>query len=235
MSNPPPLPLFLRPMLAQPGRPFDSDQHLFEIKWDGIRALTFIEQAGYRLVSRHGLELGALFPELAVLGDLPPGTLLDGELVVLRSGRPDLSLVQSRQQLRSGHKIRFRARTTPATYIVFDQLYDEYRPLLGRPLSVRRDVLSSTLGSIGPRCDTNHAGDTSHAGETTHGGDTTHARVVFSQGVTGAGRAFFQQVVEQQLEGVVAKRLDSLYRPGHRNGAWIKIKPLPIVRSIGGV
>ncbi len=229
MSNPPPLPLFLRPMLAQPGRPFDSDQHLFEIKWDGIRALAFIEQTGYRLVSRHGLELGALFPELAVLGDLPPGTLLDGELVVLRSGRPDLSLVQSRQQLRCGPKIRFRARTTPATYIVFDQLYDEYRPLLGRPLSVRRDVLSNTLGSIGPHRDVNHAGDTSHARETTHGG------VVFYQGVTGAGRAFFQQVVEQQLEGVVAKRLDSLYRPGQRNGAWIKIKPLPIDRSIGEV
>ncbi len=164
-----------------------------------------------------------MFPELAVLGDLPPGTLLDGELVVLRRGRPDLSLVQSRQQLRSGHKIRFRAQTTPATFIVFDQLYDEYRPLLGKPLSVRRDVLSSTLGSIGPRCDTNHAGD------------TTHARVVFSQGVVGAGRAFFQQVVDRQLEGVVAKHLDSLYRPGRRNGAWIKIKPLPIGRSIDGV
>ncbi len=229
MGNPPPLPLFLRPMLAQPGRPFDSDQHLFEIKWDGIRALAFIEQTGYRLVSRHGLELGGLFPELATLTDLPPGTLLDGELVVLRRGRPDLSLVQSRQQLRSGHKIRFRARTTPATFIVFDQLYDEYRPLLGRPLSVRRDMLCSTLGRIGP------AGDTDHAGETTHGGDTTHARVVFSQGVTGAGRAFFQQVVEQQLEGVVAKRLDSLYRPGHRNGAWIKIKPPETDRLKGGV
>ncbi len=229
MGNPPPLPPFLRPMLAQPGRPFDSDQHLFEIKWDGIRALAFIEQTGYRLLSRHGLELGALFPELATLTDLPPGTLLDGELVVLRRGRPELSLVQSRQQLRNGHKIRVRAQTTPATYIVFDQLYDEYRPLLGRPLSVRRDVLSTTLGSAGPRCDTNHAGDTDHAGE------TNHARVVFSQGVTGAGRAFFQQVVEQQLEGVVAKHLDSLYRPGRRNGAWIKIRPPAIVRPIGGV
>jgi ATP-dependent DNA ligase len=51
------------------------------------------------------------------------------------------------------------------------------------------------------------------------------ARLVFSQGVLGAGRAFFQQVVERQLEGVVAKRLDSLYRPGRRDGSWIKIKP----------
>ncbi len=100
MNNPSPLPTFLRPMLAQPGRPFDSDQHLFEIKWDGIRALAFVEQTGCRLLSRHGLALDGLFPELAgIIGDLPPGTLLDGELVVLRQGRPDLSLVQSRHQL----------------------------------------------------------------------------------------------------------------------------------------
>ena len=52
--------------------------------------------------------------------------------------------------------------------------------------------------------------------------------MVFSQGVVGAGRAFYQQVLARQLEGVVAKRLDSLYRPGRRDGAWIKIKPLPI-------
>ncbi len=57
MSKPTPLPSFLRPMLAQPGRPFDSDQHLFEIKWDGIRALAFVDETGYRLVSRHGLAL----------------------------------------------------------------------------------------------------------------------------------------------------------------------------------
>ncbi len=145
MGNPPPLPKFLRPMLARPGRPFDSEQHLFEIKWDGIRALAFVEQAGYRLLSRHGRALGESFPELAVLADLPPGTLLDGELIVPRNGRPDLSLVQSRHQLRRGHKIRVRAQTTPATYIVFDQLYDEFRPLLGRPLSVRRDILCRTL------------------------------------------------------------------------------------------
>ena len=205
MCNPPPLPRFVRPMLAQPGRPFDSDQHLFEIKWDGIRALAYVEEAGYRLVSRHGLALDGLFPELAGIGDLPPGTLLDGELVVLRRGKPDLSLIQSRHQLRSPHKIRIRAQTTPATYIVFDQLYDEYRPLLGIPLSVRRDILCSNLRN--------------------NLGRDAPPRLVFSQGVLGAGKAFFQQVVERQLEGVVAKRLDSLYRPGRRDGAWIKIKP----------
>lgn len=69
------------------------------------------------------------------------------------------------------------------------------------PLSVRRDILCSTLARIGD------------------------PRLVFSEGVGGAGRAFFQQVLDRQLEGMMAKRLDSLYRPGRRDGAWIKIKP----------
>ncbi len=195
------LPKFAPMELIQITAPFDDQDFLYEVKFDGFRALAYVEDAGYRLVSRHGLALDGLFPELAGIGDLPPGTLLDGELVVLRRGRPDLSLVQSRHQLRSAHKIRLRAQTTPATYIVFDQLYDAYRPLLGRPLAVRRDILGSTLGRAGS------------------------PRLVFSQGVRGAGRAFFGQVVDRQLEGVVAKRLDSLYRPGRREGAWIKIKP----------
>ena len=59
--------------------------------------------------------------------------------------------------------------------------------------------------------------------------------MVFSQGVVGAGRAFYQQALARQLEGVVAKRLDGLYRPGRRNGGWIKIKPWEIDRSIDGV
>ncbi len=141
---------------------------------------------------------------------------MDGELVVLRRGRPHLSLVQSRQQLRSAHKIRIRAQTTPATYVVFDQLYHEYRPLLGTPLSVRRDILCRTLGR----------GST--FGRAGHPRDADQAGVVFSQGVVGAGRAFYQQALARQLEGVMAKRLDSLYRPGRRDGAWIKIKPSEI-------
>ena len=93
------LPRFVRPMLARPGQPFDSPDYLFEVKWDGMRALAFVDRDGQRIVSRHGNDLTEQFPELACLAKLPPGTVLDGELVVLRNGRPDLSLVQSRQQL----------------------------------------------------------------------------------------------------------------------------------------
>ena len=79
------LPRFIRPMLAKRAEPFDSDRHLFELKWDGIRALAFVGDSDYRLVSRWGHELTARFPELDGLSGLPPGTLLDGELIAFKT------------------------------------------------------------------------------------------------------------------------------------------------------
>ena len=70
----PTLPRFVRPMLARPGQPFDSLDHLFEVKWDGMRALAFVDRDGQRIVSRHGNDLTEQFPELACLARLPPGT-----------------------------------------------------------------------------------------------------------------------------------------------------------------
>ena len=195
------LPTFLRPMLARPSRPFDSNQYLFEVKWDGIRALAFVDHTGYRLVSRHGQELTGAFPELTFLAGLPPGTVLDGELVVFQQGRPQLSLVQGRKSLQAAHKIRVRSETMPATYIVFDQLFDRHQSLLNQPLDDRRRILRETVA---------------------RGAD---AGLVFSDGVIGAGEELYQQVISRQLEGVMAKRLESLYQPGRRSGAWLKIKP----------
>ncbi len=67
------LPPFVAPMLARPGAPFDSDAHLFEIKWDGTRMLAFVEQNGIRLINRHRAERTVQYPELAPLTELPAG------------------------------------------------------------------------------------------------------------------------------------------------------------------
>ncbi len=85
---------------------FDSPDYLFEVKWDGMRALAFVDREGQRIVSRHGNDLTEQFPELACLAKLRPGTELDGELIVLRDGRPDLSLLATRHQVRAPQKIR---------------------------------------------------------------------------------------------------------------------------------
>jgi bifunctional non-homologous end joining protein LigD len=197
----PELPRFVPPMLAKPGAPFDSPEHLFEIKWDGTRVLAFVDSRGYRLINRHRADVTDRFPELGFLNDLPAGTVLDGEVVVLHQGKPDFGLLLSRNQARDSFKIQFLARILPVTYVVFDLLYDRYESLLAQPLVKRRNRLEKLIQGC------------------------AHPRLVFSQGVVGSGTAFFAEICRQGLEGMMAKRLVSGYRPGRRTDAWIRIKP----------
>jgi ATP-dependent DNA ligase len=188
-------------MLAKPGVSFDSPKHLFEVKWDGTRVLAFIDQCDFRLINRHRVDVTDRYPELGFWGALPPGTVLDGEVVVLQNGKPSFGLLLSRNQTRAPFKIQSLARTLPVTYLVFDLLYDRFEPLLALPLGTRRERLEKLMRRY------------------------AHPRLVFSQGVVGPGKAFFEEVCRLGLEGVMAKRLTSRYRPGRRTDAWIKIKP----------
>ena len=129
------LPPFVSPMLLKKASPFDSDDHIFEVKWDGARALALVGVSSYRLFSRHQVDITECFPELGFLRRLPPGTLLDGEVVIVQDGKPDFSLLLSRLGTRGELKTRVLARTGPATYVAFDQLYDDYEPLLRQPAS----------------------------------------------------------------------------------------------------
>ena len=184
---------------AKPGVPFDSSEYLFEIKWEGTRVLAFVERGGYRLVNRHRADVTDRYPELGFLSSLPAGTVLDGEVVVLRQGKPDFGSLLSRNQTRAPLKIKTLARTFPATYVVFDLLYDRFQSLLALPLAARRQRLEAVIR------------------------DCANPRLVHSEGIVGQGRAYFEAVCREGLEGVVAKRLDGRYRPGRR--VWIKIKP----------
>src|SRR5260370_30157814 len=104
------LPQNLHPMLAhKASEPFDSARHLFELKWDGIRCLGFIEDSRIRLRSRHFLEITSQFPELACLAGLPFGTVLEGELVVLDQGRPSLRHVLRRALLQNPQRIQWHS------------------------------------------------------------------------------------------------------------------------------
>src|SRR6266478_5383461 len=94
------------------------------------RVLAFIDQGGYRLVNRHRVDVTDRYPELGFLANLPAGIVLDGEIVVLRQGKPDFGLLLSRNQTRAPLKIRSLARMFPATYVVFDLLYHRFESLL---------------------------------------------------------------------------------------------------------
>lgn len=195
------LPAFIPPMLARIGRPFDDPAWLFEIKWDGTRALAFVEGGEYRLLNRKRNDAKPRYPELAELASLPDGTVLDGEITVLVDGRPSFHGMLQREQARGEARARSLARALPAVYVAFDQLYRAGESLLDAPLAERRDALRETLAGAGA------------------GG-----RVILSEGVVGGGLAYFEEAERRELEGIVAKRLDSRYLPGRRTDAWRKIK-----------
>lgn len=195
------LPKLIKPMLAQTARiPFDSEEHLFEIKWEGIRCLAFIEAGGLRLQSRQLIEITRQFPELSSLMRLPSGTVLDGELVLLKDGKPCFPEIERRAQLRHPQRIRFLSQRTPVTYMVFDLLYLRGEPLMAAPLTVRRKALRKLLSPF------------------------SLPGVLVPEGIRSHGQSFFRQVAAVGLEGIMAKRLDSPYLAGKRSPAWRKLK-----------
>lgn len=202
-----PLPERLPPMLSRrAARPFDSEEHLFEVKWDGVRAIALVDGPGYRLHSRHRTDLRPRYPELGCLAALPPGTALDGELVVLQAcGRPDFPAVLARENVRNPSRIARLARERPVVFMVFDLLYRDGAPLLQLPLAERRARMAEVVAALAA------------------------PQVVASEGIRGQGRELFAAVQQRGLEGIVAKRLDSPYRPGERTDHWQKIKQVQTV------
>src|SRR5262245_10070094 len=196
------------PMLAVKAEPFDSPEYLFEVKWDGVRALAGRDAGGWQLWGRDLADYRLRYPELAPLAGLPAGTVLDGEIILLSGGVADLNALLARHGLaapRTGHA---RGQQGPVTYVVFDAPYALGRCLFGRPLAERREVARERVRAL------------------------ADARVVFSEGVVGAGRAFFARVVAAGQEGVLAKHLASRYQPGRRCAAWKKFKPTGRVPAV---
>jgi ATP-dependent DNA ligase len=194
------LPRHIEPMLAKIGEPFDSDEYLFEIKWDGTRTLAFIEKSGYRIVNRRKVDMTERYPEFSFLSQVEPGTVIDAEVIVMKNGKSDFPALMSREQARTPMKVRNLSRSMPATFVAFDLLYDLYESVMSEPLQARRERLQKIVAAL------------------------NHPQFVLSDGVVGQGKAFFKLVVEREMEGVMAKRLKSPYLPGQRTDAWIKIK-----------
>jgi DNA ligase D-like protein (predicted ligase)/DNA ligase D-like protein (predicted 3'-phosphoesterase) len=129
-----------RPMLAGVApAPFSDDDWLFEIKWDGVRAIAVVG-ASVSLRSRNDTEMVGLFPELAELATLAPETVLDGEIVVMAGGKPEMQALLSRL-----HWGDARPAAPPATYIVFDILERGGEDLTGLPLTERHRILQSAV------------------------------------------------------------------------------------------
>jgi len=198
-----PLPGALRPMLAVTGQaPRDQDNWALELKWDGVRALAYIEKGQVRLMSRTERDITVTYPELSRLGAATTHKqlLVDGEIVVFSAdGWPEFEALQPRMHVGSAAQAALLAGQTPVTYLIFDILQLDGRPLMDLEYRERRAILDE-LALAGPYWQT-------------------------PPWFPGTDFDAVQTVSRAHgMEGVVAKRLDSRYTPGVRTGSWRKIK-----------
>jgi bifunctional non-homologous end joining protein LigD len=173
----------------------------FEFKWDGIRALAYVEGGLVRLVSRTGEQITPRYPEVHAMGRALGSreVILDGEVVALDDrGRPSFEQIQQRMGLSSESEIRRKMKDVPVTFMVFDLLWLDGHPRLKVPYTERRKELEK-LKLAGASWQT-------------------------PPYEKGGGAAMLEASLRAGLEGVMAKKLDSHYEPGRRSGAWVKVK-----------
>jgi bifunctional non-homologous end joining protein LigD len=196
------MPEHLLPMLASPGElPRHEAEWAFELKWDGVRAIAYVQPGRLRVESRNLNDIGARYPELRALGRQlgMREAVLDGEIVAFdEHGAPSFERLQGRMHLTSESTIRRFARDAPVTYVIFDLLHLDGRSTVELPYRERRALLEQ-LELNGPAWQT----------------PAYH---------TGNGRGLLAATAERRLEGLLAKQLESPYRPGERSRQWLKIK-----------
>lgn len=192
----------ISPMLigAESG-PFDDEGCLFELKFDGVRGLAYLDDQSCELRNKRNLRVAGIYPELAGINQqVNRRCILDGEILILKDGKPNFFEMQRRALMSDKVKIRLAAARLPVSFIAYDILYAGGEQLTFRPLTERKKILEETV--------------------------TENERLALSRYIDGKGVALYELAEQQELEGVVAKRKDSKYYFGKRTKDWIKIKYL---------
>lgn len=192
----------IRPMLiAEMQEPFDSPDFLYELKLDGERCLAYLDGESTVLQNKRGLFLNPRYPELCQIHRLAKTKcVLDGELAVLADGKPKFSEIQRRSMLTNKFRIDMESKKLPACFTAFDILYFQDHSVMDIPLTQRKQLLKKAIGE--------------------------NSRLAISRHIQEKGVALYNLAAQQELEGIVAKKIDSLYHPGKRTKDWIKFKNL---------
>lgn len=184
-------------LLKETDAPFDSEDYLFEIKFDGIRATIFASPFTFKIISRNRKDITNLYPELRSIQKLVrKDTIIDGEIVSFENNVPSFSKLQERSHLKDKRKIQYQSIINPVVFVAFDILYQD-KDLIDLKLTQRKKIL-----------------------------DKIEENEVFIKSKTfdKNGIKLFEQIKKLNLEGIVAKKKDSTYEINTRSGSWIKIK-----------
>lgn len=179
--------------------PLIDPDFIYQVKWDGVRMLAAIDRGKITLINRRQHVRTAQYPELQELAHLVSAAdaVLDGEVIVLKDGKPSFPAVLSRDNSSTRQAIAHLSQLMPATYMVFDLLYLNGESLMSEPLVYRSAQLSRIL----------------------HGDGVVNIVEDFRD-----GKALFEGTRVTGLEGIVAKNNQSNYQPGKKHRSWFKIK-----------
>lgn len=186
-------------LLTEEKEIFNSKDYIYEIKFDGMRALLFVSPKTFKILNRHKREITYLFPELENIKKLvTKPTIFDGEIVSFQNKVPSFQKLQKRIHLKGKEKIKSARENNPIIFICFDILF-EGSDLTKKPLLKRKEILEKYQ-------------------------DTDEfIKTIYQQE---QGKLLFQKIKELNLEGVVAKEIHSTYEKNTRSNSWIKIKNL---------
>lgn len=190
----------IMPMLiAEQVEPYDDPDSIFELKVDGIRAIAYCDSNGVDLRNKRDFKLLPRFPELeSIYKNCKYKCILDGELNVLTNGKPDFYEVQKRSLLTDPFKIDLYSSQHPANFVVYDIIYYKDKLITDVPLTERKNILSDIVSE--------------------------NNFISISRYIENNGKILFDLAKQQNLEGIVGKKKDSLYWFGKRSRDWKKIK-----------
>ncbi|MBQ9833893.1 MAG: hypothetical protein IJO33_01730 [Bacilli bacterium] len=186
-------------LLKEVSKPFDDDNYLYEIKFDGTRAIIFASNNNVTIINRHGKDVTYLYPELQKIKEIVKRkTIFDGEIVLFKNNIPSFNDLQERAHLKDKVKIKNQSISNPVVFICFDILYDN-KNLTDIPLIKRKEML-----------------------------DKYRENDVFIKSFykIKEGINLFKETTKLSLEGIVAKKVDSPYIINKRSDYWLKIKNL---------
>lgn len=193
----------VKPMLiGAEGEPFDSEDFLYELKLDGERCIAYLDKDRTILKNKRNVLMLPKVPELSEIHrNVNVRCILDGELAVIKDGKPDFFEIQKRSMMSNPVKIDMAAKKYPACFTAFDILYYDDHQVTDLPLTERKKLLQKAVQS-------------------------ENSRFAVSRYIEKNGILFYNLAEQQELEGIVAKRKDSKYYLDRRTKDWIKIKYL---------